>query len=252
MASQFSVIQYVPDPIADERINIGVLAFDDNVTRVKFLSHWERVRCFDSSQDLSFLKSFAARMEHASLKGLLYPGDEDSGLSRKERLVKVSREWANSIQFTEPAGSLEPVDDLLLGAADDYLIEPPVKEPKKLRDRQGAAQVVAKQIKDLLYERFDETRARKLLKTKYSLEGSDMVHKFDVAVANGTPFFALHGISFEVNTPETTVGSVAYMLIDTIKAKPTLPIAVIALPPTIEGLFKHISTLVLRFLERMR
>ncbi|MBD2294685.1 DUF3037 domain-containing protein [Anabaena sphaerica FACHB-251] len=28
MASKYSVIQYVPDPIADQRINIGVIAFD--------------------------------------------------------------------------------------------------------------------------------------------------------------------------------------------------------------------------------
>jgi Protein of unknown function (DUF3037) len=28
MASRYSIIQYVPNPIADERINIGVLAFE--------------------------------------------------------------------------------------------------------------------------------------------------------------------------------------------------------------------------------
>ncbi|MGL4618228.1 MAG: DUF3037 domain-containing protein [Chroococcidiopsis sp.] len=29
MASRYSIVQYVPNPITDERINIGVVAFDD-------------------------------------------------------------------------------------------------------------------------------------------------------------------------------------------------------------------------------
>jgi Protein of unknown function (DUF3037) len=36
MASKYSVIQYVPDPIADERINIGVIAFDNQNIRTLF------------------------------------------------------------------------------------------------------------------------------------------------------------------------------------------------------------------------
>jgi len=46
MVSRYSIVQYVPNPIADQRINIGVLAFDDNRVCVRFLSNWERVKRF--------------------------------------------------------------------------------------------------------------------------------------------------------------------------------------------------------------
>ena len=59
MASRYSVIQYVPNPIADERINIGVLAFNEQVVKVHFLSRWDRVRDFGQVKDIDFLQNFA-------------------------------------------------------------------------------------------------------------------------------------------------------------------------------------------------
>jgi len=39
MASYYSIIQYVPNPIANERINIGVLIFDEKEIKVNFLEN---------------------------------------------------------------------------------------------------------------------------------------------------------------------------------------------------------------------
>jgi Protein of unknown function (DUF3037) len=113
MTSRYSVIQYRPNPIADERINIGVLAFDDETVRVHFLSRWDRVRCFGISEDISFLRDFAHRMKQSVENGLLFPGDKPDNLPKHERLIEVSKNWANSIQITQPCGSLENVDALL-------------------------------------------------------------------------------------------------------------------------------------------
>ena len=55
MVSRYSIIQYVPNPIADERINIGVVAFNEDAVRTHFLSNWERVRYF-GMEDTEFLK----------------------------------------------------------------------------------------------------------------------------------------------------------------------------------------------------
>lgn len=63
MVSRYSIIQYVPDAIANERINIGVLAFDDQVVRVKFLAKWNRVVHFAPSADISFLKAITAQLQ---------------------------------------------------------------------------------------------------------------------------------------------------------------------------------------------
>ena len=53
MPSRYSIIQYVPNPIADERIHIGVLAFDENLVKVSFLKNWQRVKDFGGDRNLS-------------------------------------------------------------------------------------------------------------------------------------------------------------------------------------------------------
>jgi hypothetical protein len=235
MTSRYSVIQYIPNPIADERINIGVLAFDDETVRVHFLSRWDRVRCFGISEDISFLRDFAHRMKRSVENGLLFPGDKPNGLPKHERLIEVSKNWANSIQITEPCGSLENVDALLDDVVQNYLFEPLPKKVK-LRDRQAAGQIATSHIKKLLKQRYGDERAKELLRTDYALMGgSKMEHKFDVTVANGHPFFAAHGISFEIQTPEQTVGSLAFMIIDVKASQPNFPLAVVALPPKPES-----------------
>jgi Protein of unknown function (DUF3037) len=124
MASRYSVIQYVPNPIADERINIGVLVFDEQDVRVRFLQNWERVRNFGMSEDIDLLKNFAHEMQEVTKKGLLFPGDYPSDLPAHERLMKVAYGWMNGIQVTEPLGSLASVDQLLEDMTQTYLLEP--------------------------------------------------------------------------------------------------------------------------------
>lgn len=133
MASKYSIVQYVPNPIADERINIGVVAFNENEVRVRFLKNWERVRHF-GREDISFLKDFSLRMSKAAESGLIFPGDNREA-SYQERLNQLTRNWLNSIQFTQPRGSLEDVDSLLEDIVANYLIEP-TSQKLKLRDRQ--------------------------------------------------------------------------------------------------------------------
>ena len=123
MASKYSIVQYVPNPIADERINIGVVAFDQDKVGVRFLHNWERVEHF-GMENIDFLKDFAQRMQEAASLGLLFPGDRDDDTPKHERLKKVARGWMNSVQFTEPRGSLESVDSLLEDIAETYLIPP--------------------------------------------------------------------------------------------------------------------------------
>lgn len=127
MPSYYSVIRYVPSVIAGERINIGVIAFDDNSVQVKFLPDWDRVSCFAGGRDIAFLKEFKDEMEAAVSKGLLFPAegsDRFQGMSRHERMLKLSQGWQNSIQFREPYGSTQDVDTLLADVAKEFFVEP--------------------------------------------------------------------------------------------------------------------------------
>lgn len=231
MVSRYSVIQYVPNPIADERINVGVLAFDDEIVRVHFLSRWDRVRCFGATESIDFLRDFAHRMEEAVADGLLFPGDEAGKVPKQERLTKVAKGWINSIQFTEPHGSLEDVDNLLEDITKTYLLEI-APEKRKLRDRQAAARVATSHVRKIVKQRFGDEKAKELIRVDYELKGDYKEHKFDVTVANGRPFLAAHGISFEIQTSETLIDSLAFMIIDVQQASnKEFPLGIVALPP---------------------
>lgn len=123
MASYYSIIQYVPNPIANERINMGVLIFDEKEIKVRFLKNWKRVKFFGTG-DITFLRDFESQMQEAVSQGLLFPGDSLLDQPRQERLQRVSENWMNSIQFTEPNFSLKSLDNLLEDSITKYLIEP--------------------------------------------------------------------------------------------------------------------------------
>jgi hypothetical protein len=232
MASRYSVIQYVPNPIADERINIGVLVFDEKIVKVHFLRSWERIKCF-GREDIMFLHDFAYRMGKASKNGLLFPNDDpNNGQSRVDRLLKVSRGWINSIQFTEPRGSLENIDSVFEDAIKTYLVDK-IPVQRNMRDRQYAKRIVTSSVKNRLKKRFGKEDADKLFKKDDDaiIKGVTDSHKFDVSVANGHPYLAAHGVSFEVRTPKETLDALSWWIKDVKELDSSFPLAIVTLPP---------------------
>jgi Protein of unknown function (DUF3037) len=65
MPGYYSVVQYLPDPVTDERVNIGVITYGDGGIRCRFLRTWTRVRMF-GGEDVSFLREFAAGVTQAT------------------------------------------------------------------------------------------------------------------------------------------------------------------------------------------
>jgi hypothetical protein len=231
MACRYSVIQYVPDPIADERINIGLVIFDDERVETVFLKRWNRVNCF-AMEDIHFLRSFEEQMRHAVSEGLLFPGDRENGELRHERLLHIATSWMNSIQFTEPSGSLATVDQLLERLPCQLLKEPLIKPKRKLRDRQGAAKLARASIRNVLVENFKITDSlQNLLKPSNYLMGQQQQHRFDATLFNGKPYLAAHGISYEVDSPDSTTDAVAWMIADVRAVNVTVPIGILMLPP---------------------
>jgi hypothetical protein len=248
MASRYSIVQYVPNPIADERINIGVVAFDDNDVRVQFVNNWGRVQAF-GGEDIHFLRDFAKRMNFAASEGLLFPGDEPDGTPKHERLKKIAQGWINSIQFTEPRGSLENVESLLEDIAQTYLVNVEILlkdiaqtylvnndvndivfSQKTKRNRQDAAIITTSIIKKILLS-YNKPALKEMLHNDFLVKGSHKEHKFDAVVANGKTYLAAHGISFEVNPPETLQDSISWMISDVKEFDSKLPIGIVALPP---------------------
>ena len=83
-----------------------------------------------------------------------------------------------------------------------------------------------------MFLRLSKAKAKQFVKAGVALKGSHKEHQFDVAVANGRPYLAAHGISFEVHTPESIQDAIAWMIIEVKQVEPTLPLVIVTLPPT--------------------
>ena len=73
MPAYLTVVQCVPDPVIDERINVGVIVYGEGRIRSRFISDWRRVRSF-GVDDVEFLKEFAERLERAESGQETLPG----------------------------------------------------------------------------------------------------------------------------------------------------------------------------------
>lgn len=229
MPSKFIIFQYVPNPLADERINIGLIAFNDKVVKIKFLHNWERVQKFNLG-NINFLKDFAAQASQQLPKILASQGRDE--ISIYDRLEKMSKSYTNTIQITEPRASLKDVDELASEIYSRFLVEPTPSIHSRFRDRQAAKRLTAREFRNALKK--NDIEIRDYLKTGYSIPGTRGQHDFDAVVANGRPYFAAHGISFEVHEPKTLLDAVAWRVEDIKASNSNFPIAIVMLPPVQE------------------
>src|SRR5579871_518087 len=193
MTSYYTIVRYVPDPIADERVNFGVIVFGDGSVQSKFLRDWRRVRGFGRG-DIEFLKQFAHDVESRTADQLALP---DVGRPVDEAAIReMIGGWVNSIQFAEAKASLLSAAELLQDVADRYLLMvPPVR--KRPRDRRAAARFAATEVTKVLAERVGREVAESLVKRNQPVQGRVDQHQFDVIVENSQVYFTAHGLSFE-------------------------------------------------------
>src|SRR5262245_57810921 len=120
MPTFYTVAQCVPDPVADERINFGVIVYGDGQIRSRFVKNWTRIRQF-GVKDIRFLRDFVSRIEAAEAGQETLPAVP--GLQRFDEaaLQRIIGHWASGIQFTEPRGSLRDPDVVLDDAATRFL-----------------------------------------------------------------------------------------------------------------------------------
>src|SRR5258706_9088964 len=119
MPSKYTVVQFVPNPTAEERVNIGVMTWDHVGVRSQFLDNWRRVRAF-SAGEVGFVRDIAAELAGRTAAQGALPLD-DVGRIDDERMEALARKWRHCIQFTPPRGSLKNADDLLAELAPVFL-----------------------------------------------------------------------------------------------------------------------------------
>jgi hypothetical protein len=96
----FYLVRYVPDPVRNEFVNIGVLLRDaerpEQIT-VKFTKEWARVRCIDPDVDIAMLES----LENELRQRLAHP---ETGLPPLMHVLEDS--FSNALQVTKPQAYL--------------------------------------------------------------------------------------------------------------------------------------------------
>lgn len=89
-------------------------------------------------------------------------------------------------------------------------------------------------IFSVLRQQHQGARIHQLIKRNHPIEGKLDLHEFDVAVANGMPFLAAQGLSFEIgdrHALQREIDSTAWPIDDVKKLRKELPLAVVVLPP---------------------
>ncbi len=235
MPARYVVVQYLPDPVKDERINIGVIAFDADGVDCRFLHDWSRVRCF-ANRPVGFLQEITHEMQRACGAQRTMDRISDDRRITPSSIVEMSSKWSNSIQFTEPRGSLQGRVELVEDIAKRFLHETVRIEHPHFRTRTSAKSIVINNVQTVMDNFFSEETRNKFLKKNDPVEGLHETHKFDVSIKgdSGRPYFLVHGISLEgpMNEDrEESLGAFKYAISDYLIKPDHAPFGVLVLPP---------------------
>lgn len=232
MVSYYSVVQYVPDPIAGERINIGVVAFGDDTVLSRFADGWElRAKRFGKEGDTSYLREFVEQLQSAD-KTMFLDFWGEQRINEKD-IRRMSEEWRGSIQLTKPRASTETPLALLKGVADKFIRAKSSPAPFRTR-LQGthAATWALRGAIDAIAGGKDELE--RLVHRNVPIEGRLDHHEADVGIKNGGVLHGTWVLSFDIGDPikvEHDVKRTLWTVDDIRKINKDLPISVLMLLP---------------------
>lgn len=239
MTAKYSIVQYVPNPLAGECINIGVITWDASAIRARFVDNWNRARQF-GNENPEFLQDFAEKILKIAEKKSA--ADESGGAY----IEKIIRDWHDSIQFTQPRGSLDDADVLLEVMSRRVLRESPPLTLREVisvpavqptgRSRSVAARTAYRHIFNAVKDVVPD-RTKKIVKQRDVVKGEIVSHQFDVVLRNGSPLAAVNALSFEGRPGDALLRSIdatAWAVDDVRKKDPIIPLAIFVLPPAKE------------------
>lgn len=114
----FQLLRYVPDPVRNEFVHIGVVlrAEGESALEVRFTRDWRRVRCLDPDADTALLEAMETELRH------ILAGDG--------RVARILHEALSlNVQMTEPRAYLAES----LAAGIEELMRLYVDPPKRVR-----------------------------------------------------------------------------------------------------------------------
>jgi hypothetical protein len=132
---EFQLIRYVPDPVKNEFVNIGVLlrASGGEQSALRFTRDWGRVRCLDPDADTQMLEAMEIEV-----------GDQLRARAEDHPtpfMVRLQDSLSNGLQMTESKAYLA---ETFLSGLEDLMrmyVDNPQREPR--RQRSGRSALIA-------------------------------------------------------------------------------------------------------------
>ena len=240
---RYSLIQYVPDPVRDERVNVGVAVTGGDETapaaavRSAFLPKGEmgRLKQLGGIDQFDLVLDLAEQMSGGrSREGATSPGDS-AQFWDADALDRASREWANVLRITRPRSFVFDDPDLLLQRLYKQLVERPKRHVERSRDRRWVSKRVLDSFERALKARDPGINLSQHLERNRTIHGRDDSHVFALEVRNGRPKFLVDALSVEggeESSRKTEVDALKWKVEDVVKAlKGSLRVAVAAIGP---------------------
>lgn len=199
----YSIVRYVADPLRDEPRNIGVIVVSESGTAQGRFA-LGRTGLPASAPRQRLLRSMLEGYELHMRTGPQLKLEDAFGKFGYDRLVKLSRESTNLLQFTEPMASEESPDQTLRHAFDDFVAP---RRPSGTSWSRGAA-----------VRTFQREFAKKGL--AYLIQGpatykvnAEPPFVFDLGIRNGRWYALIESASFQLQDlqrPEERVAWLAF------------------------------------------
>ncbi len=187
--SYYSVIQYVPDPFAGERVNVGlvVLSADGDFGAIEFRDSRRRAQRLSPGANLDFIDAvrdeLSARLPSRGRQRKL-------GLVRPLTLQDLRRRYeesGNVLQFSEPRPSSAEPEQLVQRLSDMYL--PRLERAQRSRGSRAVRGVIRRAIL--------ATDARDHLRAEVAVRGLHDEYSFPFGLVNGTVRHVIEALSLE-------------------------------------------------------
>jgi hypothetical protein len=229
----YSVIQFVPDAVRDERVNIGIVvtARDHGYFGARIVSRKERgrLRRFGVASEFAFLDDLARELQASERSDDQLPVGDGWNLDLIEH---ASREWANTVRFTAPRGALHDRPDQLLKELFDRYVADPAPPRARARDRRSVNRRVTTGLKRALDQaragiEFDDHVKRNVI-----VGGRFDQHRFDFELRNTHPLQLLRSLSFESTDErglQTEIDAIAWAIDDLRGHNGNPPVSVITI-----------------------
>lgn len=227
MTSYYSIVQVTGDQIADERINIGLVAVgSDEAPSITFEE--------DSRRAAQFLGIRPVEVEQLveSLRS-----DLESALGRESALdvlQSLAATWRHNVQFTSPRASLLGVADLVAAVSPRALrLSTGHLAHARSRDRRSAVVLARKTLRAAL----SSVSAHVEVVNSVVVQGKRQEHRLDLGLANGSVRRGIAGFSLEGGFTldrQRELGSLKWTVDDIKSLDRQFPISIVVLPGAAE------------------